>query len=191
MGLGTFEKRTAAVEPVEGALIGAAGCYYFTSSTQPHSSDVAAVGQQGALERIRSIAPRDTAGQDEADVEIRYRTDTTRVVDSVYVPVSSPLPDRPALSTKEPIEVGAGRVTWTYFDTAARQWQQRVYAVPDRRFKWSAHALVRASVVPEKRLWAGVGMSLRYKRLEASVGAIATPKLRRQRLTIGLRWQVR
>lgn len=56
----------------------------------------------------------------------------------------------------EPVEVGAGRVTWTYFDTAARQWQQRVYAVPDRRFKWSAHALVRASVVPEKRLWAGV-----------------------------------
>jgi hypothetical protein len=58
----------------------------------------------------------------------------------------------------EPVEVGAGRVTWTYFDTAARQWQQRVYAVPDRRFKWSAHALVRASVVPEKRLWAGVGV---------------------------------
>ncbi len=90
----------------------------------------------------------------------------------------------------EPVEVGAGRVTWTYFDTAAGQWQQRVYAVPEKRFTWSAHALVRASVVPEKRLWAGLGMSLRYKRLEASVGALTAPDFSRRRLAVSLRYQL-
>ncbi|MCS4139586.1 hypothetical protein GGQ13_003041 [Salinibacter ruber] len=186
---------TAALALLLGALLGAAGTYYFTSSStaQPSSSTVAQVGQmegQGVLDRIRSIAPRDTAGQGEADVEIRYRTDTTRVVDSVYVPIPSRLPKTPAVSSKEPIEVTPDRITWTYFNTAERQWQQRLYAVPERRFEWSAHALVRASVVPQKRLWAGLGMSLRYRRLEASVGALTTPRFGRRRLAFSLRYQL-
>ncbi|MCS3707173.1 hypothetical protein GGP62_002160 [Salinibacter ruber] len=181
-----------------GILIGAGGTYYFTSSTQPSGSDLATIGEmegQGVLERIRSIAPRDTSGQEEADVEIRYRTKRDTVRDSVYVPIPSTL-SKPKLSDAAPISVTESKVTWTYWDPSARQFEQKLYAVPQDNFSLSAHvfartyAPLRAPSLSLGRTWAGVGLSLRYRRLEATVGALTTPDLSDQRVSVGLKWEL-
>lgn len=188
----------AALALVLGVLIGAGGTYYFTSSTQPSGSDVATIGEmegQGVLERIRSIAPEDTAGQEEADVEIRYKTKRDTVRDSVYVPIPSTL-SKPKLSDAAPISVKKDRVTWTYWDPTAGQFEQKLYAVPQDRFSLSTHLLARAYApmrapsLSLDRAFVGVGLSFRYRRLEATVGALTTPTLSRQRVSVGLKWEL-
>jgi hypothetical protein len=179
----------AALALVLGVLIGAGGTYYFTSSSQPSGSDVATIGEmegQGVLERIRSIAPRDTSGQEEADVEIRYRSKRDTVRDSVYVPIPSGLPQTPAISSKEPIEVTSDRVTWTLFNKG--RWKQKVYSVPQDRWEWGAYALAeRSYTVPEFQLEQrlGLGLTLVHRpqwasQLDLSVEA-----------TTALRWEPR
>jgi hypothetical protein len=189
----------AALALVLGVLIGAGGMYYFTSSTQPSGSNVATIGEmegQGVLERIRSIAPEDTSGQEEADVEIRYRTKRDTVRDSVYVPIHSSLPSQPLLSGPTPISVTQDRVTWTYWDPAARQFEQKLYAVPQDNFSLSAHVLartyapLRAPSLSLDRAFVGVGLSFRYRRLTATVGALTTPDLSDQRVAVGLKWEL-
>lgn len=189
----------AALALLLGVLIGAGGMYYFTSSDPEPRSELAELGEmegEAVFNRMRALAPEDTAGQEEADVEIRYKTKRDTVRDSVYVPVPSSLPSQPLLSSRTPISVTRSEVTWTYWDPAARQFEQKLYAVPQDNFSLRAHALVRAYAPLRDfslglgRTWAGVGLSLRYRRLTASVSALTTPTLSRQRVSVGLRWKL-
>jgi hypothetical protein len=188
----------AALALVLGIAVGAGGTYWLTSSDPEPQTDLAELGEmegQGVLERIRSIAPRDTAGQEEADVEIRYKTRRDTVRDSVYVPIPSTL-SKPKLSDAAPISVTQEQVTWTYWDPAARQFEQKLYAVPQDNFSLSAHLLartyapLRAPSLSLDRAFVGVGLSLRYRRLEATVGALTTPTLSQQRVAVGLKWEL-
>lgn len=189
----------AALALVLGIAVGAGGTYWLTSSDPEPQTDLAELGEmegQGVLERVRSIAPEDTSGQEEADVEIRYKTKRDTVRDSVYVPIPSSLPSQPLLSSRTPISVTESKVTWTYWDPAARQFEQKLYAVPQDRFSLSAHVLartyapLRAPSLSLDRAFVGVGLSLRYRRLEATVGALTTPDLSAQRVSVGLKWEL-
>lgn len=187
---------TAALALLLGVLIGAGGTYYFTSSEPTSSEGVAQFDRmegQGVLERMRRLAPSDTAGQDEADVEIRYKTRVDTVRDSVRVPVPTSLPSMPMLSDRTPIEVTADRVTWSYYDPSDDRWEQRLYSVPTDRWELSAYATARARMAglsrPE-RVWVGPALRLRYRRLSAHVSALTTPLLKRQRVFFGLRYKL-
>lgn len=188
----------AALALVLGLAIGVGGTYYFMSS-EP-KSELAKLGDmegKSVLERIREIAPRDTSGQEEADVEIRYKTKRDTVYeDTLRVPVPENLASRARISDRSPIAVTEDRVKWTYWNPTELRYEQKLYAVPQDRFKLSVHALARAHAplrapsLSVDRTWAGVGLSLRYRRLEASVSALTSAGFERQRLTFGLRWRL-
>jgi hypothetical protein len=176
----------AALALVLGVLAGAGGMWHFTAESTP-DTDLARMGEmEGVLEQKldRELAPEDTAGQEEEpDLQVKFRTKRDTVVDSVYVPVPSNLSSTPELSSASPIEVTEDRVTWTHFDPAARQWQQDVFAVPSDPLSFRAHVLARAHApfreisLSAERMWAGVGLSLRYRRLEAALNGLTTPSL--------------
>jgi hypothetical protein len=189
---------TAALALVLGVLLGAGGMWYFTAESAP-DTDLAKLGEmEGVLEQKldRGIAEEDTADQDEADLRVKYRTKTDTVRDSVYVPVPSNLSNTPQLSSSSPISVTENKVTWTHFDPAERQWQQDVFAVPSDPLSFRAHVLARAWApfrdisLSAERMWAGVGLSLRYRRLSVALNGLTTPSLSRQRVEVGLRWRL-
>ena len=188
----------AALALVLGVLAGAGGMWHFTAESTP-DTDLARMGEmEGVLEQKldRKLAPEDTAGQEEADVRVRFKRDTVRTVDSVLVPIPSSLSDRPQFSSANPISVTEDRVEWTHFDPAEQEYRQDVFDVPGDPLSFRAHVLARAHApfrdisLSTERMWAGVGLSLRYRRLEAAVRALSTPDLGAQRVEVGLKWRL-
>lgn len=189
---------TAALALVLGVLIGAGGCYYFLHEDQEASLEGVPDGP-GVLERNldRQLQPSDTSDQEaEPDLRVKYKRDTTVIRDTVHVPIPSNLSSTPAVSSRSPLEITEDRVTWTFFDPRTRQWTQQAYAVPQDNFFLRAHALVRVYApvrnvsLAAERTWAGVGVSARWRRLEASVSALTSAGFERQRVSFGVRWRV-
>jgi len=189
----------AALALVLGVLLGAGGMWYFTAESAP-DTDLARLGEmEGVLEQKlgRPIQEEDTSGQEEEpDLQVKFRTKRDTVVDSVYVPVPSNLSSTPQLSSTSPIEVAEDRVTWTHFDPATSQFQQDVFAVPSDPLSFRAHVLARAWAparsisLSAERMWAGVGIGVRYRRLSVALNGLTTPSLSRQRVEVGLRWRL-
>jgi len=188
---------TAALALVLGVLLGAGGYHVLTGD--PEASLDGIPSGPGVLERKldRQLQSSDTSGQEaEPELRVKMKRDTTVIRDTVRVPVPTNLSDQPAVSSRSPISVTEDRVTWTFFDPRTRQWTQQVHAVPEDRFNLSAYAATRAYApmrnvsLAANRTFVGVGIALRYRRLEASVSGLTTPDLADQRVSFGLRWKL-
>jgi len=98
------------------------------------------------VDRDRAITKEDTSGQEEEpDLKIHYDTVEVTETDTVEVPVPKELGETPAVSSRSPLNVDPGRVTWTYFDTKEQRYEQQVYAVPVDRYRFSLYAVLRRS----------------------------------------------
>jgi hypothetical protein len=188
----------AALALVLGVLAGAGGMWHFTAESTP-DTDLARMGEmEGVLEQKldRELAPEDTAGQEEADVRVRFKRDTVRTVDSVLVPIPSSLSNTPQLSSASSIEVTEDRVTWTHFDPAEQEYRQDVFDVPGDPLSFRAHVLARAWAparnisLSAERVQVGVGVGVRWRRLSVALNGLTTPSLSRQRVEVGLRWRL-
>jgi len=174
---------SAALALALGVLLGA-GAYHVLS---PSSSTEPLSGRTEIAQLGRYLQPRDTAGQDEADVEVRYKTrtetDTIREVDSVYVPIPSEMDVEGALvSTENPLDVGTDRVEFTAWDPQARRYEKRLYEVPSQVFEARLYALARLRNPPRlglgtPRLGLGLGASLRYRSVELHAQGTLSPTL--------------
>ena len=174
---------SAALALALGALLGA-GAYHALS---PSSSTEPLSGRTEIAQLDRYLQPRDTSGQEEADVEVRYKTrtktDTVREVDSVYVPIPSEMDVEGALvSTENPLDVGTDRVEFTAWDPQARRYEKRLYEVPAQVFEARLYALARLRNPPrlglrDPRLGLGLGASLRYRSVELHAQGTVSPTL--------------
>jgi len=167
---------SAALALALGALLGAGAYHVLSPSPNPKPLS----GRTGVAQLDRYLQPRDTTGQDEADVEVRYKTrtetDTIREVDSVYVPIPSQMNVGSALvATETPLDVGTDRVEFTAWDPQARRYEKRLYEVPSQVFEARLYALARLRNPP--RLGLGLGASLRYRRLELHAQGTLSPTL--------------
>ena len=153
------------------------------------------VGQYRAEPRTVIVAVPDTVRRNELPPEVSILVPDApapvRVVEwlerpEVEVwpcPVPTALPD-PVLSSRQPLEITARRVAWTYFDPEALVYRMNTYEVPVRRFStWleAEASLVGPSpfYVPSASLLAGA----RWHTLRVEAGPALTGE--------GLLWQGR
>jgi len=146
------------------------------------------------LERDRALQPRDTTGQVRPDVEIRYRTrtETTRVRDTLHVPVPTKLRGG-VVSDRRPVEVTPQRATWTYWDPTDRRYEQREWRVPVDRYQASVYAVGLRRWQPRPTLQAGLGVeaTLSPKWLPGAIEPFGEVRAGRQIVvTTGLRWHL-
>lgn len=187
---------TALLALALGVVIGAGGSHLL--SGERSVGPIARMGEvegTAVIEKERPIAPRDTSGQEEPDVEIRYKVRRDTVYeDTLQVPVPSSLPSRPILSDRTPLDITDDRVRHSYYDIADRRWETRVYTIPEDNLSLGAFATVEAqSAIAGRplavdRIWTGGGLRLRWRRLEASVEALTTPLLKHEIVRAGLRY---
>lgn len=176
-----------------GLLIGAGGGYLLFHDSSTPVEIVQGEGNQ-VVERDRPIAEKDTSGQEEPDVEVRY--DTVRATDTLTVPVPSSLPLEPIMSDRTPLDITEDAVTHSYYDPRERRWEQRVYRVPADRFGLSFYgtAVARSPLrEPQLRLgrtFLGVGVEVRYRTVEAALETQTTPTLTKQQIELTLRYDL-
>jgi len=146
-----------------------------------------------ALERDRPLAPEDTAGQAEPDVEIRYRTRTDTILDTAYVPVPRDFTSDPVLSTRTPLQLTPHRVTHTYWDPSGQRFEQRAYDIPEDRYQLSIYAVGLSRFQPRPTYQAGVGLEayLDPKWLPGAIEPFGEVRAGRQVVaSMGLRWHL-
>lgn len=186
----------AALALALGAVLGAGG-YHFLSGDADSNTPLARMGEvegTAVVEHDRPLAPRDTASQSEPDVEIRYRRDTVTLRDTIWLRVPTSLPSKPVLSDRTPLKVTSDRVVHSYWDPLDQRFEQRVYSVPTDPFTLRAYATTRAYTpagdvsLGLDRTWVGVGVTAKWRRLEATAAALTTPDLGRQRVAFGVRY---
>jgi hypothetical protein len=179
----------AALSVFVGAVLGLAGGYWWWAG----GVDTSEGGRMAIYEPPRPILPQDTSGQDEPDVEIRFRTRTDTVRDTVAVPIPSSLSRRPMLSDATPIGVTSNRVRWTYFDSGDGRWEQRVYEVPEDRVQFGLYAVGLRQWNPTPTYQAGVGAELRLdpEWLPGAIEPFGEVRVGRQIVaSTGLRWHI-
>jgi hypothetical protein len=140
-----------------GLMVGLAGGRWLWHSPQQGATELPELPGTWALERDRPLQPRDTAGQAGPDVEIRYRTRTDTLRDTMRVPVPSSLTGG-VVSDPAPIEVTPERATWTYWDPSDRRYEQREWRVPVDRYQASVYAVGLRRWQPRPTLQAGLGV---------------------------------
>ena len=147
----------AALGAALGLVLGLGAGYWVWHTPDQGASELPELPGTWALERDRPLQPRDTAGQAGPDVEIRYRTRTDTLRDTMRVPVPSGLTGG-VVSDPAPIEVTPERATWTYWDPAGRRYEQREWRVPVDRYQASVYALGLRRWQPRPTLQAGLGV---------------------------------
>lgn len=183
---------TAALAFALGALLGAGATYYLVGD-RSEAVTVASDGPSTALfNRLRPLQPRDTASQEKPDVEIRYKTKTDTVRDTLRVPVPTSIPDRPAVSSRTPITLTSDRATYTYFDTREQRWEQRQFQVPEDRYQMAVYTVGLRRWRP-KVYQAGLGVEahLDPQWLPGAIEPFAEARVGSQLvLSTGLRWHI-
>lgn len=166
---------------VLGALLGAGG--YHLLSPEPEQVDLEDRTQ--IVELDRWLQPRDTSSQARPDREVRYRTRTDTLVDTLFVPIPSGVDD-PQVTEARPLEVTSEQVQLTSWDPATRRWTQDIYAVPDDDFGAEVYGLLQVRNPPQiglaspRRVGAGIGGKVRYRKLTARVEGTLSARLRLQ-----------
>jgi hypothetical protein len=183
----------AALGAALGLVLGLGAGYWVWHTPDQGASELPKLPGTWALERDRPLQPRDTAGQAEPDVEIRYRTRTDTIQDTVHVPVSTGLTGDPVVSSRTPLQLSPEIVTHTYWDPTDRQFEQRRYRVPKDRYRISAYAVGLRRFQPRPTLQAGIGLKARIdpQWLPGAIEPFGEVRAGREVVaTTGLRWHL-
>jgi len=180
----------AALGAALGLVLGLGAGYWVWHTPDQGASELPELPGTWALERDRPLQPRDTAGQAEPDVEIRYRTRTDTIQDTVHVPLPSGLTEG-VVSDRTPIVVTPERATWTYWDPSDHRYEQREWRVPVDRYQGSVYAVGLRRWQPRPTLQAGLGVeaTLNPRWLPGAIEPFGEVRAGRQVVaSTGLRW---
>ena len=175
-----------------GGVIGAGATYWWmdTGQVPAHFSDY---DGRHVVERTRTIQEEDTSGQRAPDVEIRYLWGKDVTLDSLRIVVPQRLTDG-VVSDRTPIEVTPGRATWTYYDPKDRRMEQRVWQVPEDRYRLGLYAVGTRRWRVEPHITAGLGVEahLDPQWLPGALEPFGEVRSGGQRLiySTGIKWQI-
>lgn len=125
--LASVDWRVYAVAMIFAAGVGCGG-YWFGS--EYGAERVVERVPADTVTRTRTITKRDTVTETVAETIIRYRRDTTRVIDSVLVPVPEDFNWVGAVD-RSPLHLTSERARLTYWSPSQRRFVQSVYSVPE------------------------------------------------------------
>ncbi|AFH22444.1 hypothetical protein OSG_eHP25_00115 [environmental Halophage eHP-25] len=147
-------------------------------------------------EMERFIQKQDTANQESPDVEIRYKTRTDTIRDTVTVAVPSSLSEDPIVSDRTPLNITENVVEHTYWDPLDRRFETRKYNIPEDNFSVGLYGSVRVQSeglqvpIGADRIYFGPSLEVEYNRFSTSLSVYTTPLLSDQYVELMLRYEI-